>query len=276
MPLPTIRRLIFLLVVFQALAGLGLAASAHADIGTPVANLEMTTLQGSKQPLLAESGNTALFFFRPQQARSRAAMQSLVPCMSEFADKSVHLVGVVSDAEALPDVSALVHETGFTAAVLVDPGDALYGSLALAMHPVVAVIGPDHKLAAFEPYRTIDFCAVLRSRLHLLLGDISESQMQRTLSPERASEGGQTQLARRYRAMAAMLFNSKSYDKALASVRQSLAQDPKLASTHMLLGQILAAQGHCAEAKAAFEQALVLDASLNPASQSASGCLVAN
>lgn len=276
MPLPTIKRLIFLLVVFQALACMGLAASAHADIGTPVANLEMTTLQGSKQPLLTESGNTALFFFRPKQARSRAAMQSLVPCLSEFADKSVHLVGVVSDAEALPDVSALVHETGFTAAVLVDPGDALYGSLALAMHPVVAVIGPDHKLAAFEPYRTIDFCAVLRSRLHLLLGDISESQMQRTLSPERASDGGQTQLARRYRAMAAMLFNSKSYDKALASVRQSLAQDPKLASAHMLLGQILAAQGHCAEAKAAFEQALVLDASLNPASQFASSCLVAN
>ena len=276
MPLPTIRRLIFLLVVFQALAGMGLAVSAHADIGTPVANLEMTTLQGSNLPLLAESGNTALFFFRPQQARSRAALQALVPCLSEFADKTVHLVGVVSDSVALSDVSALVQETGFTAAVLVDPGDALYGSLALAMHPVVAVIGPDHKLAAFEPYRTVDFCAVLRSRIHLLLGDISEAQMQRTLNPERASEGGQTQVARGYRAMAAMLFKSKSYDKALASVRQSLAHDPKLASAHMLLGQILAGQGHCAEAQAAFQQALALDASLSPASQPEPSCPVAD
>ena len=276
MPLQTIKHLIWLLVLLPALAGLGLAASAHADIGTPVANLEMTTLQGGKQPLLAASGNTALFFFRSHQERSRAAMQTLVPCLSEFADISVHLVGVVSDSEVLPDVSALVQETGFTAAVLVDPGDALYGSLALAMHPVVAVIGPDHKLAAFEPYRTIDFCAVLRSRIHLLLGEISESQMQHTLNPERASEGGQTQVARRYQAMAAMLFKSKSYDKALTSVRQSLAQDPKLASAHLLLGQILAAQGHCTEAKAALEQALVLDASLSPASQSESSCLAAN
>jgi len=276
MPLPAIKRLLLLLVVFQALAGIGLAANAHADIGTPVANLEMTTLQGGKQPLLAESGSTALFFFRPQQARSHAALQELGPCLSEFADKSVHLVGVVSDSVALPQVSALVQETGFTAAVLVDPGDTLYGSLELAMHPVVAVIGPDHKLAAFETYRTIDFCAVLRSRIHLLLGDITESQMQRTLNPERASLGGQTQVARRHRAMAAMLFKSKRYDKALESVHKSLAQDPNLASAHMLLGQILAAQGQCAEARAAIEQALTLDASLSPDSQSASGCAVAN
>ncbi|PIQ52204.1 MAG: hypothetical protein COW02_10890 [Comamonadaceae bacterium CG12_big_fil_rev_8_21_14_0_65_59_15] len=272
MPLQTIKHLIWLLVLLPALAGVGLAASAHTDIGTPVANLEMTTLQGSKQPLLAEKGSTVLFFFRPHQERSRAAMQELGPCLSEFAGRSMHLVGVVSDSEALSDVSTLVHETGFSATVLLDPGDALYGSLALAMHPVVAVIGPDHKLTAFEPYRTIDFCAVLRSRMHLLLGDISESQMQRTLSPERASESGQTQVARRYRAMAAMLFNSKSYDKALASVRQSLEHDPKLASAQTLLGQILAAQGHCAEALAAFKQALALDASLSPASPSASGC----
>ncbi|MDD5029983.1 MAG: tetratricopeptide repeat protein [Rhodoferax sp.] len=272
MPLPTIKRLVLLLVVFPALAGMGLAASAHADIGTPVANLEMATLQGSKLPLLAESGSTVLFFFRPRQERSRTALQDLEPCLKEFAGKSLRLVGVVSGSVALPDVSALVQETGFTAPVMIDAGDALYGSLALAMHPVVAVIGPDHKLAAFEPYRTIDFCAVLRSRLHLLLGDISESQMQRTLSPERASEGGQTQLARRYRAMAAMLFNSKNYDKALASVRQSLAHDPNLASAQTLLGQILAAQGHCAQAQAAFQQALALDASLSPASQTASSC----
>jgi len=276
MPLPTIRRLIFLLAVFPALAGMGVAANAHADIGTPVANTEMATLQGGKEPLLAESGYTALFFFRPQQARSRAAMQAIVPCLSEFADKSVHLVGVVSDSASPADVSALVRETGFTAEVLVDPGDTLYASLDLAMHPVVAVIGTDHKLAAFEPYTTIDFCAVLRSRLHLLLGDISESQMQHTLNPGRPSDGGQTQKAGRYRAMAAMLFNSKNYDKALATVRQSLAQDPNLASAHFLLGQILTAQGKCTEAQAAINQALLLDASLSPSSQSASTCTTAN
>jgi len=276
MPLPNIKHLIWLLILLPALAGVGLAASAHTDIGTPVANLEMTTLLGGKKPLLAENGSTVLFFFRPHQERSRAAMQELGPCLSEFADKAVHLVGVVSDSEVLSDVSTLVHETGFSAPVLVDTGDALYGSLALAMHPVVAVIGPDHKLTAFEPYRTIDFCAVLRSRMHLLLGDISESQMQHTLSPERVSESGQTQVARRYRAMAAMLFNSKSYEKALASVRQSLEHDPKLASANTLLGQILAAQGHCAQARAAFEQALALDATLSPASQSSSSCPVAD
>lgn len=265
-------RLILTLTLAAALAGVGLAAAAHADIGTPVANVEMTTLAGTKLPLLSEASTNVLFFFRPQQERSRAALQELEPCLREFAGKSLRLVGVVSGSEPLPSVSALVQQTGFGAAVLVDPGDALYGSLGLAMHPVAAVIGRDHKLVAFEPYRTIDFCAVLRARIHLLLGDISETQMQRTLDPTRATEGGEVQVARRYRAMAAMLFKSKSYDKALESVRKSLSHDPKLASAQLLLGQILAAQGQCPDSLAAYQQALALDASLSAASPAAPTC----
>jgi len=274
MTLLLIKRFALLLVLVPALAGVGLAAAAHAAIGTAVADAEMTTLAGAKVQLLDQTNTTVLFFFRPQQARSRAALQELEPCLKEFAGKSVRLLGVVSSSVAPESVTALVHETGFGAAVLVDQGDELYGSLGLAMHPVLAVIGRDHKLAAFEPYRTLDFCAVVRARIHLFLGEISDAQMQRTLEPERSQEGGEAQVARRYRALAAMLFKSKSYDKALESVRKSLSHDPKLASAQLLLGQILAAQGQCDEATLAFKQALALDAAL--ASTATPACPAAN
>ena len=40
----------------------------------------------------------------------------------------------------------------------------------------------------------------------------------------------------------------KNYDKALENVRKSLDRDPLFASAHALLGQILFAQGNCADA----------------------------
>jgi tetratricopeptide (TPR) repeat protein len=258
------------------MASVGVSAAAHADIGTVVAEAEMATLDGGKLQLLGQDSINVLLFFRSNQARSRAALHGLEPCMEEFAGKSVRTLGLVSGSETLASVKDLVQETGFRAAVLFDQGDALYGHLGLSMHPVVAVIGRDHKLAAFEAYQTVGFCAVLRSRIHLMLGEISATQMQLALAPERATEVSEVQIAGRYRAMASMFFKSKNYDKALENVSKSLTLDPKLASAHALRGQILAAQGRCEDAAVAIKEALALDPGQAQISQAELGCEVAN
>ncbi len=257
------------------MAGVVVSAVAHADIGTLVAEAEMATLDGGKLQLLGQDSIHVLLFFRSNQARSRAALHGLEPCLEVFAGKSVHTLGVVSGSEALASVKNLVQETGFRAAVLIDQDDELYGHLGLSMHPVVAVIGRDHKLAAFEAYQTVGFCATVRSRIQLILGEISDAQMQHALAPERATEDREVQIAQNYRAMASMFFKNKNYDKALENVAKSLSLNPKLASAHMLRGQILAAQGKCQEAAVAIQQAQALDPSQAQMSQAELGCEVA-
>ncbi len=236
------------------------ASAAHAAIGTPVANAEMATLGGGKSFPLRDAQANVLVFFRPNQERSVAALHELAQCQAAFGRKSVSWIAVVSGSAPAESVAAMLRATGFAAPVLVDRGDALYGSLGLALHPVVVIVGRDQKLAAFEPFRSVGFCSVVTVRIRSALHEIDDDELRSALAPPKSTEGGDEQSARRYRALAQALFKAANYDKALENVRKSLDKNPLDAATHALLGQILSAQENCAGATEAFQQALAIDA----------------
>lgn len=235
------------------------ASAARAAIGTPVANAEMATADGGKAYVLQPVEANVLVFFRPNQERSLGALKGLAQCQKAFAGKSVRWTAVVSSSVSPETAAALVRDSGFAAPILMDTGDTLYGSLGLALHPVVVIVDKDNKLAAFEPFRSVNYCSVVSAHLRHVLREISEEEMRAALDPPKAVEGGNGQVARRYRAFAEALFKDKSYDKALENVRKSLDRDPQLAPAHALLGQILLAQERCADAMPAFDQALALE-----------------
>jgi tetratricopeptide (TPR) repeat protein len=243
-----------------ALAAFHAAWAAHAAIGTPVADGELATLQGGSARVLGD-GTSVLVFFRPNQDRSATALRELAQCRARLSGRPVRWVGVVSDSVPAQAASALVREAGFDVPVLVDRGDALYGALGIALHPVVVIVGRDRKLAAFEPFRSVDFCAVVTARVRHALGEVGDAEVQAALEPPKSAEGGDEQVAARYRALAQMQLKSGSPDKALASIERSLEKAPKLAASHALRGEILAVLGRCSEAVPAFREALSLDAS---------------
>jgi tetratricopeptide (TPR) repeat protein len=253
-------RFALLLALVASTSSFHPAAAAHAAVGTPVPNAEMSTLAGGKGYALTDVEANVLVFFRPKQERSLGALRELAQCQAAFAGKSVNWVAVVSASAPAESVATMMRDTHFAATVLVDGGDALYGSLGLALHPVVVIVGRDKKLAAFEPFRSVDFCSVVSARIRHVLHEISNDELAAALAPPKATQGGNGQAARRYRAFAEALFKDKNYDKALENVRKSLDKDPLLAPAHALLGQILLAQERCADAVPAFEQALLLEA----------------
>jgi tetratricopeptide (TPR) repeat protein len=252
--------------------GLQPATAAHAQIGTPVANVEMGTLRGGKARLLGDANATVLVFFRPNQERSLAGLKELAECQKGFAGKPVHWVAIVSDSVPADRASAVIRDTGISAPVLVDAGDALYGSLGVVLHPVVVIVGRDHKLAAFEPFNSVRYCAIVSARIQRVLGEISEEELQQVLASPRAAEGSDAHGARRYRALAEALFKAKNYEKALENARRSLERDNTLAPTHALLGDILAAQGNCADAAAAYRRALAIDGANGAAKEGIGRC----
>lgn len=267
-----VARLVVLLAFVAGASHFDSAWAVHAAVGTPVSNAEMPLLGGGKAFPLRDVEASVLVFFRPNQPRSLAALRELAQCQTGFAGKSVHWTSVISGSAPADSVPATLRDTGFAAPVLVDREDTLYGSLGLALHPVVVIVGRDQKLAAFEPYRAVDFCAVVGARIRHLLREISDADLDSALNPPKSSQGGDAQVARRYRAFAEVLFKSKNYEAALQNVRKSLDKDPQLAPAHALLGKILAAQGNCAEAIAAFRQALVIDTSNAEAKEGLENC----
>ncbi|MDD5176545.1 MAG: tetratricopeptide repeat protein [Sterolibacterium sp.] len=267
-----VARLILLIALVISTTSFHLASASHAAIGTPVSNAEMPTLEGGKTVALRKVEANVLVFFRPNQERSLGALRELAQCQSGFTGKSVHWVAIVSSSAPAESAATLLRDSGFVAPLLVDREDALYGSLGLALHPVVVIVDREQNLAAFEPFRAVDFCSIVGARIRHLLGEITDDQLNSVLAPAKSTQGGSDQVAKRYRAFAEALFKDKNYDKALENVRKSLDKDSQLAPAHALLGEILSAQGNCTEAIPAYNQALTIDAANLSAKEGLSRC----
>jgi tetratricopeptide (TPR) repeat protein len=263
-------------LVAGALAGVGMPAVArgfaNVAVGDRIDNPRLAQLGGGSAELLSRSSRVSLFvFFRPEQDHSLDTLKALVRLQKEFAGKSVRMVAVVSDSWPADQVKATVAEAGFTAPVLVDVGDALYGALGVRLHPVVGLADPDQKLAAYEHFRQINYTEIIRGRIQVMLGEKTGADMARVLEPEKATTGSPQAEARRHFNLARMLWTRKNAVMALEAVKRSLAIDPT-APAWALQGEITAAGGDCPGARPLFEQALKIDPAEPVAIQGLKGC----
>jgi tetratricopeptide (TPR) repeat protein len=271
----TPRRIVSWLIA-GALAGLGTPAVAlgfaNVAVGDRLDNPRLLVLGGGSAELLSPGSVVSLFvFFRPEQDHSIETLKALVGLQKDFAGKSVRMVGVVSDSWPADQVRATVVEAGFTAPVLIDVKDALYGALGVRLHPVVGLADKHQKLAAYEHFRKINYTEILRGRIQVMLGETTEADMARVLEPEKATTGTPQAEARRHFNLARMLWARKNAEKALEAVRRSLAIVPT-APAFALQGQITAAGGDCKAARPLFEQALKIDPAESVAIQGLKGC----
>jgi tetratricopeptide (TPR) repeat protein len=231
----------------------------RVQIGQIIDDAELRTVDGKRDRLLAKGVKANVFvFFRLQQDRSLDTMKDLASCEREFAGKPVRFVGVVSDSWPAEEVKAFLRETGVRMPVLVDEGDALYGRLGIRLHPVIGVVDAQRRLAAFEPFRQINYCDRVKVRIKRVLGEATDADVARVDQPEKTvthTEGG---VARRHLNFARQLHRIKQEDKALEEVKKSLAFAPS-ADAYALQGEILAALGRCPDAARAFDTALKMD-----------------
>jgi tetratricopeptide (TPR) repeat protein len=235
------------------------AADRRVEIGDPIEDVELRTIEGKRERLLSRGAAANVFiFFRPEQERSLETLKEMAGCEKEFAARPVRWVGIVSDAFAAEEVKAVVKDAGVRMPVLVDEGDALYGKLGIRLHPVIGMVDRKGRLAAFEPFRQINYCERIRVRIKLLLGEATEADVARADEPERATTRTESGVARRHVNFARTLVRIAQHAKALEEIDRSLAIAPS-APAYALRGEILASQGRCPDALRAFEQALELE-----------------
>ncbi|MFL5261508.1 MAG: tetratricopeptide repeat protein [Anaeromyxobacteraceae bacterium] len=237
-------------------------AFANAQIGDPVENAELPTLDGGKAQLLSKKALANVFvFFRPGQDHSLTTLKWMAECEREFAGKPVHWAAVVSSTWEAEDVRAFVREAGVKMPVLVDEGDKLYGALGVRLHPVIGVTDDQFALFAFEPFHKINYCDRVRGKIRYLLHEIDLAELDLADNPARALFPNEIKgaVTKRHVRMGEALLRTKQYGKALDEAKQILEKEPAYAPAHVLLGQALAAQGHCDDAARAYDAALKLD-----------------
>jgi tetratricopeptide (TPR) repeat protein len=249
------------LATVALLAAAPLGAHAHAEVGTPVDNVELRTIAGGKERILsAKAKANVIVFFRTGQERTVDALGQLATCEKLFAGKPVHWIGVVSSTEAPDEVKALVAKTGIVMPVAVDEGDKLYDALGIRLHPMVAMTDARFKLSTIEMYRQIDYCEIIKARIRYLLGEIDLAAVEAVLNPPKGTMPGDDprDVARRDVNLGKMLLKRKQYEKALQSANKALERAP-VPAAFALIGDVYAAQGDCQKALAQYEQALKLD-----------------
>lgn len=246
------------------MAGPGQTVAGELDrrvqIGEQVDDVELRTIDGGKAHFLQKGVAANVFvFFRLEQDRSADTLREMARCEKEFEKRPVRWVAVVSDSWPAEEVKALVRETGIKMPVLVDAGDALYGKLGIRLHPVIGIVDRAGKLAAFEPFRQLNYCERIRVRIRLQLGEATEADVARVDEPAATPLPHSDQgVSRRHVNFARRLHDLKQDDQALAELQKALALAPS-AGAWALRGEILAGRGQCAEAAQALEAALKIE-----------------
>lgn len=250
-----------------ALALLGLlallppTARARAESGTAVPDLTLPVLGGGKAPLLSTQVKAnVVLFFRTGQERSTDALKQMAACEKEFSGKPIHWAAVVSSSEQPADVKAAVAESGIQMPVLVDEGDKLYDQLQIRMHPMIGIFDGQRRVAAMEPYRHINYCDVVKTRIRVLLGEATLADLEKALNPEQSPLPGtdpmkkalrDVNLARRYVELG-------DYELAVKQAGRALEVAP-VGQAFVVMGEAYARMGKCKEALRALDQAARLD-----------------
>ena len=254
----TLRRALTLLaLVLLPLGG----AHAHAAVGTVVENVELLSATGAREKLLAPRMRaTALIFVRTGQDRSAEALKAMSRCEQDLAGKPVRFVAVVSGETPPAEAAALAAAAGVKMPVLLDAQDALYARMDVRNHPVVFLLDGKNAIASFEQYRQIDYCEMVRARLKLMLGELSQAQVDAILTPPTATMPGDDprDVSNRDVNLGRRQLKIKQLDKAMASANKALERAPS-AGAFALIGDVWAARGDCAAALKSYQQALQLD-----------------
>ncbi len=259
-------------IVGTALSALLVSTPRAVGAAETVAWGEYRTFDGQKAELFSRKATTnVVVFFRPHQDHSVDALRAMAGCEKEFAAKPVHWVAVASESAAPEDVKGVVVQTGIRMPVVRDTGDAIYGALEIRLHPYVVVLDATGKVLAREPFRDIGYCDLVRGRIRYALREISDAELARIVDPPASETRTEEGVAKRHVNFARMLLKMGQAQEALDEVKKSLAISPT-PDAYALQGQILAAQGQCAQAVPVFEAALRLDPGCAPALQGKKGC----
>jgi tetratricopeptide (TPR) repeat protein len=252
------KRALLQLGVAVVAAALGAPAPA-VEPGERVDDAELIGLAGGKEHLVPSGpAVNVLVFAKTNHPHCLETLRELASLEGKQA--GVRWVAILPGDTNPAEARALASTTGVKMKLLLDTGDRIYGSLQVKLHPTIVILDRQGRVAAYEPFREINYGTRVTARIRFLLGEITEAELAEAIDPREREAPAEDKAARSHARYAAQLLQLGQLDLALAEVNKSLAIAPT-AEAYSVQGKILARQGKCGDASRAFEVALRLEPS---------------
>jgi len=230
--------------------------AAPLDAGERIDDLELPALAGGTAHLLATGTVNVVVFARPGKPHCLETLRGLAS--REDQTKGARWV-VILPGDAVPaEARALAAASGPRMRFLLDPGDVLYGRMAVKLYPTIFVVDREGRLGASEPFREINYLDRVVARVRFTMGEITAAALAEAEDPARSETHSDQGLARSRAQFAQKLLEMGQAEMALAEVQKSLTASPTTLG-YLLQGKILTQLGRCGDASRAFELALQMD-----------------
>ncbi len=229
--------------------------------GDSAPDFQITAIDGKEITLSNLKGKIAILaFWKRDQRYSEKTLADLERIYQEYKAKGVIVLAINADKAPDQEIRSIGTTQNLSYPLARDEGLKVYGRFGVMVLPTTLVVGPDGKLEYYRSIHPRDFYAQVRGHVRLLLGEITQAQLEKELYPREIREDtAARKKAKRYLNLGRTLMDRGLQEKARQELEKAVQADPSFLEPHILLARLYLQGKEATEAMAELDQALKLD-----------------
>ncbi len=233
--------------------------------GDPAPDFQIRTIDGKEITLSnLKEKIVILTFWKRGQDYSVKTLADLERIYQEYRDRGVTVLAFNGDKASEPEIRSIGTAQNLSYLLASDPEFEVYGRFGVMVLPTTLLIGPEGELTYYRSIHSRDFYQQFRGQVRLLLGEVTQAQLEAELNPQKMQERSKARTkATRYLNLGRMLMELNYKDKAHVELEKAAHADPSFPDPHLLLARLYLEDREVSKAGAELKQAL----RLNPGSK---------
>jgi tetratricopeptide (TPR) repeat protein len=243
--------------------------------GVTAPDFSLSTIDGHPLSLSDFKDKLIVFiYWRPDQKRSILAIKEGQDIFTQYKDKQVQVLGLISDDENKDAVNKILNDNKIEYPVLIDSNRQVYGVYGIRVYPMTVIIDKTGKIVYDLPGHSLNYKNALEGHVRHILGEIDDKELQAMVSPHNIYIDPSLLKAHRRYNLALKFVELRFFDQAIGIVEKSIEAEKDYAPSHLLLGYLYLNANDSEKAFEEFNIALELDSSLHDAKTGLGATLV--
>ena len=197
-----------------------------------------------------------LVFWRPNQPFSTEALKDLDQIRKEFSQRGVEILAIVEETGQPAPSRESVKALGISYPIYLDPARQVEEAYGVIVFPSTGIVGGDGRLKFYLPSRNSNYQEIVRGRLKVELGLMTEKDFAQRMKQIGEDLGGERVQADEHLKIGLRLSRQGKSKEALRELKQAAALDPDLMDVPLALGYAHLESGETRVAQREFEWVL--------------------
>lgn len=179
---------------------------------------------------------TILAFWRPNQPFSVEALRDLEELGKEFRDRKIEIIAVAESGSTRQIVEKAGRELALSYSLYTDTERKASEAYGVIVYPSTGIIGADRRLKFYLPSRNSNYKDILRGRIRVELGELTEKEFLQRMQQLGEEMGGERAKAEEHLKAGLILSRQGKGRQAVQEFRQALDLDRDLIDAHLAIG----------------------------------------